>query len=133
MARAIRYLDFETLVLINREAVSLTEEKHEYEQVDEERIRRLIEEVKLARNEVDFSEAIVRKASLLAFKIASGQHFHEGNKRTALIAVSAFLRMNGNTIDIRDRDLVSVIDRAGIAAASLNEMESIVRRLVRNE
>ena len=66
------------------------------------------------------------------FRIATGQHFHEGNKRTSLVAGLAFLNMNGYTMDIRDKDLVAVIDRAGIAAASFNELHDAIKRLVRN-
>ncbi len=45
----------------------------------------------------------------------------------------AFLKMNGRSIDIRRQELVSVVDRAGIAAASLNDVEEVIRKLIRNE
>ncbi|MDA4127863.1 MAG: type II toxin-antitoxin system death-on-curing family toxin [Thaumarchaeota archaeon] len=131
--KVIRHLDFPTLVLINREVVSLTGEKHEYDQEDESRIKSLAEEIVREYNQEEFRESIVRKTSLLVFRIATGQHFHEGNKRTALVAASAFLRMNGCSVNIKDEGFVSVVDRAGIAAANLNEIESVLRRLVRSE
>ena len=38
---------------------------------------------------------IAHQAALLAHGIAEGQHFLEGNKRTALVCLTAFLRING--------------------------------------
>lgn len=67
---------------------------------------------------------------MLIFKIASGQNFQEGNKHTALVAGLAFLRMNGSTFDIKDAELVSVIDRAGVATATLRDVKDVLRRLV---
>ena len=64
--------------------------------------------------------------------MASGQYFHEGNKRTALVAGLAFLRMNGYSLDIRDEEFVSVLDRAGISTANLTDVRKTIRRLVRN-
>jgi death-on-curing protein len=120
--KSIHHLDFSTLALINKEVVSLTKEPHEFTQEDEERIWVLLEDVGSKGNDKEFKEAIIEKASLLIYRIARGQHFHEGNKRTALVAGSAFLQMNGYSIDIKNRELVSVIDRAGIASASLNDV-----------
>lgn len=38
---------------------------------------------------------ISQQAALLAHGIAEGQHFLEGNKRTALVCLTAFLGLNG--------------------------------------
>ena len=65
------------------------------------------------RNEVGLSGALGRpqnyahyqgadialQAAVLAHGIAEGQHFLEGNKRTALVALRTFLSINGYTID----------------------------------
>jgi prophage maintenance system killer protein len=91
-----------------------------------------VKEVELRANNEEFKEAMIQKTSLLMYRIACGQHFHEGNKRTALVAGSAFLQMNGYSIDIKDGGLVSVIDKAGIATASLNDVYKVVKRLIRN-
>lgn len=37
-------------------------------------------------------------AAVLAHGVAEGQNFVEGNKRTALVALGLFLRLNGHTI-----------------------------------
>ena len=65
-------------------------------------------------------------------RIASGQHFHAGNKRTALVAGLAFFEMNGFTMDIKDSGLVSVLDKAGLAMADLEDVMVVLRRLVRH-
>lgn len=129
-AARIRHVDFRTLITINKEVVSLTMEPHEYTEEDEKKIRSLLQEVESAHNSEDLEEAVGRKTALLVFRIATGQYFHEGNKRTALVAALAFLHMNGFSIDIKNKELLSVVDKAGIARATLNETYDVVRRLI---
>ena len=128
----IRLFDFQTLVNINKEVVSLTGDKHEYTREDERELRQLLTEVQETANAEERRESIIQKVSLLIFRLASGQHFHEGNKRTALTAGESFLRANGYTIEISDKELVQVVDKAGIGQAGLSEVREIVRRLIRN-
>lgn len=132
VGKPVHHIDFDALILINKEVVSLTKEKHEYTEEDERRIRSLLKDVEQLGVEADFEEEILGKASLLIFKIASGQYFHEGNKRTALVAGLAFLQMNGYTLDIKNADLVGVVDRAGISTATLNDVQAALRRLNRS-
>ena len=79
----------------------------------------------------DFEEAVPEKASLLVFKVASGQYFRAGNQRTALVAGAAFLRKNGFAVDMRDRVLVSFVDKVGIAAASLDDLHEAMKRVLK--
>lgn len=130
--KPIRHVDFDTLILINREVVSLTRETHEFTDEDERRIRSMLNDVEHLSDDVDPKEMIIGKASLLIFRVASGQYFHEGNKRTALVAGLSFLQMNGFTADIRNADLIAVIDRAGVAAATLNDVQAVLKRMIRN-
>jgi len=132
LARVVRHLDFDALVLINKQVVSLTEERHEYDEEDEKRMKALLRSVKELDVGKNVNERIIEKAALLIFRIASGQNFHEGNKRTALVAGLAFLRMNGYTLDIRDQRLVSVVDRAGVATATLKEVKDVLQKLVKH-
>jgi death-on-curing protein len=125
-------MDFDTLVLVNKEVVSLTKERHEYTEEDEKKIRSLLKDVELLKAGASHKEEILAKASLLMFRIASGQYFHEGNKRTALVAGLAFLRMNGCTLNIKNEDLVAVVDRAGISTATLSDVHATLRRLIKN-
>lgn len=64
--------------------------------------------------------------------VASGQHFDEGKKRTALVAGSAFLKMNGYELNLKAPDLVATIDKAGIGLATLNDVRETVKRFVRD-
>jgi prophage maintenance system killer protein len=133
LRKTIRYIDFDTLVRINKEAASLTADKHEYTAEDERRMRSLLKRVEEVEPANGRTEAeILEKASLLMYGIASGQHFHEGNKRTALVAGLAFLEMNGLTLDIKNPDLLAVVDKAGISAAGLNDVRGILQKLIRN-
>jgi death-on-curing family protein len=122
-------MDMDTLVSVNKAVVTLTNEKHEYTPADGEKLEELLEEVTSRADNQDFGEAIPEKASLLVFKIASGQHFHAGNKRTALVAGLVFLRKNGFTIKLDDPDYVSLVDKVGMAAASLDDLNAVMRRL----
>ncbi len=132
MVATIRHIDFGTLSMINKQVVSLTGEKHEYTEEDEKRIKSMLEEIEEVTRSNDLGAAIREKAALLIFRIASGQNFHEGNKRTALVAGLAFLEMNGYTLDIKNPRLVSVVDRTGVATASLNDIRTTLRKLIRN-
>ncbi len=128
--RTVHHMDLPTLVSINKEVVSLTREPHEYSAADGEQLGVLLGEVAARADNQDFEEAVPEKASLLIFKTASGQHFHAGNKRTALVAGLVFLRKNGYKIKIDDPDFVSVVDKAGMAAATLDDLFGVMRRLI---
>ena len=130
--RSVHHLDFDALVLINKEVVSLTGEEHQFNGEDARGMKSLLRDVEEAGAGEDLEETLLAKASLLMFGIASGQHFHEGNKRTALVAGIAFLQMNGRAVDIRDEGLVGVIDRAGVGRATLNDLTAKLRSLVKH-
>jgi len=130
--RSVHHLDFDALVLINKEVVSLTGEEHQFNGEDARGMKSLLRDVEEAGAGEDLEETLLAKASLLMFRIASGQHFHEGNKRTALVAGIAFLQMNGRAVDIRDEGLVGVIDRAGVGRATLNDLTAKLRSLVKH-
>ena len=130
--RRIRYPDFQAITKINRKVVSLTSDEHAYTKEDEQKVRRLLSNVRKTANDEELSEAIIQKTSLLIFQIAGGQHFHEGNKRTALAAAEAFLKFNGHTMNMGDRALLDVVYKAGIGKAGLSNVKDIVRRLIRS-
>lgn len=128
--KSIHHMDFESLVEVNKEVASLTMEAHGYSEADGEKLEELIAEVESRADNEDFDEAVVDKASFLVFKIASGQHFHAGNKRTALVAGLLFLRKNGFNIDMTDESFVSSVDKVGVAAATLDDLYSVMKDLV---
>jgi death-on-curing family protein len=122
-------MDLPTLIAVNREVVLLTSEPHEYSKADGEQLESLLKEVASRADNQVFAEAIPEKASLLVFKLASGQHFRAGNKRTALVAGLVFLRKNGYKIKIDDPRLVSIVDKAGMARANLDDVYDIMGTL----
>ena len=127
--KTIHHPDFETLVAVNREVVALTKEPHGYSEADGEKIAELVREMEHRADNQAFDEAVVDKAALLVFKLASGQYFKSGNRRTALVAGAVYLAKNGYSIDLNSAGLVSAVDRAGIAAASLDEVYDVLRGL----
>lgn len=120
--KTIHHLDFEALVGVNGAVVALTGEPHAYSEADRGKLAALVKEVEGRANNLSPGEAVPEKASLLMFKIASGQYFRAGNKRTALVSGVAFLQKNGYTVNIRDASLVDAVDRVGVGAASLDDV-----------
>ena len=127
--KIVHHMDFDALANVNKAVVSLTGEPHGYADADKRKLSSLIEEVEHRADNQDFEEAVPEKASLLIFKVATGQYFRAGNKRTALVAGLAFLLKNGYTIDITNSELVSTVDRVGIAAASLDDLYAVMGEL----
>lgn len=131
MARkTIHHLDYETLVDVNKGVVALTREAHGLSPADSRKLSELVKQVEQRADNQDFDEAVADKASLLIYEVARGQFFRAGNKRTALVAGLAFLAKNGRTLDIKDPGFVGAVDRAGIAAADLDDLYAEVTRLV---
>jgi len=127
--KTVHHMDFDALLEVNREVVLLTREPHEYSSADGMKLKDLLKEDEERSDNEKLDEAVADKAAYLIYKLASGQHFRGGNKRTALVAGMVFLRKNGYTIDMSNRDLVSVVDRAGMAAADLDDLYDVIRRL----
>ena len=127
--RTVHHMDLPALVAVNREVVLLTHEPHEYSKADGEQLESLLKEVASRADNQGFEEAIPEKASLLVFKLATGQHFRAGNKRTALVAGLVFLRKNGYGVKVDDPELISVVDKAGVAGASLDDVYDVIGRL----
>ena len=121
-AKAVRHMDLDSLLLVNRSVVQLSGEAHEFTKADGEKLKELLAEAEARAANEQFEAAVIDKASLLVFRLASGQHFKAGNKRTALVAGAVFLRKIGYAVDLSDSSLVSAVDRAGMAAASLDDV-----------
>jgi len=129
--KTIQHMDLEALSEVNKEVVLLTREEHGYSTADGRKLRKLLKEVELRAGNEDFDEALAEKAALLVYDIARGQYFHAGNKRTALVAGLAFLAKNGENIDIMDPVLVETVDKAGIAAADLDDLLTVMSGLLK--
>jgi death-on-curing family protein len=131
--KTIHHVDYETLLEVNRAVVALTKEKHEYSPADSRKLRGLIKEVEQRADNQEFEEAVAEKAALLVYDIARGQYFHAGNKRTALVTGLAFLLKNGHSVDIENEEFVSTVDKAGIAAADLDDLYDVIRAIISKE
>jgi prophage maintenance system killer protein len=127
----IRYPDFQAIVRVNRKVVTLTSDEHVYTKDDEQKIRRLLADVRKIANDEEPAESIIQKTSLLIFQIAGGQHFHEGNKRTALAVAEAFLKFNGYTMNVKDSSLLDVVYKASMGQAGLSNVRDIIRQLIK--
>ena len=128
--KTVHHMDFTTLVGVNKEVVSLTGETHQYSPADKKKLEALVAEVESRADNQDFEDAVREKAALLVYKVASGQYFHAGNKRTALVAGLAFLRKNGYKADLKNPELVSTVDKVGMAAAGLDDLVGVLGNLI---
>lgn len=126
--KAVHHLTFDALTDVNRVVVALSKEEHGYSEADAQKLQELVVEVENRAEDREYDEAVLDKCSILVFKIASGQHFKAGNKRTALVAGAVFLMKNGHSLDISDPEFVSMVDRVGIAAATLEELHTALDR-----
>lgn len=122
--KAVHHMDLDTLIEVNREVVALTNERSEVAPADRKKLVEALAEVESRADNVSFVEAVPEKASLLVFKLASGQYFRAGNKRTALVSGLVFLRKNGYKLDLDDSELVSTVDKVGVASATLEDLFS---------
>lgn len=127
-SKVIHHLGLEELVYVNRVVVALTKEEHIYSEADGKKMEDVLREVEARADNLSPEEAIPEKASLLVFKIASGQYFRAGNKRTALVAGVAFLLKNGYSLNVKDAALVDTVDKAGVAAATLDDLFAVIGR-----
>ena len=73
---------------------------------------------------------IAMQAAVLAHGIAEGQHFPEGNNRTALVALRTFLAVNGYGVDARQEEranwILSLSERASIEQLAARIRAAIV-------
>ena len=129
--KSIHHLGFKDLVNVNRAVVALSREDHAYTEADGKKLASIVEEVEARADGMPPEEALPDKAALLVFKLASGQYSHAGNKRTALVSGVAFLRKNGLALSIRDQALVDTVDRAGMAAATLDDLFAVMGGLLK--
>ncbi|MDG6980863.1 MAG: hypothetical protein JRN51_07080 [Nitrososphaerota archaeon] len=130
MAKTVHHLDLDTLVHVNKSVVALSGETHSYSESDGKKMSALVKEVEGRADNAAPDESIPDKAALLMFKVASGQYFHAGNKRTSLVSGAVFLAKNGYSLKLNDISLVDVVDRAGMGAASLDDVYAVVRGLL---
>ncbi|MDG6985399.1 MAG: hypothetical protein JRM73_01455 [Nitrososphaerota archaeon] len=128
--KTVHHLDFDALVHVNEAVVALSSEAHSYSESDGKKMSALVKEVEGRADNAAPDEAIPDKAALLMFKVASGQYFHAGNKRTSLVSGAAFLAKNGYSLKLNDLALVDVVDRAGMGAATLDDVYAAVRGLL---
>lgn len=130
-SRTVRHPTFDALVAVNKAVVALSQEEHGYSEADAKKLAALVGEVELRDDGMPFDDAVLDKCSFLVFRLASGQYFRGGNKRTALVAGSAFLLKNGYRLDVSDPELVSAIDRAGVGDATLERLQSSLESAMR--
>ena len=128
--KTIHHMDLKTLLEVNEVVVALTGESHQFAAADGRKLSKLVKEVEKRADNQGYEEAVAEKAALLVYKVASGQYFHAGNKRTALVAGATFLAKNGKGLNLEDEEFVSTVDKVGIAAADLDDLYARVEDLM---
>ena len=85
---------------------------------------------KVGRRESSFKQRMLKKSSFLMFRLARGQRFYEGNKRTAFMVTREFLLENGYTLPTSNR-LGRVLTLVALDRLPLNSIEKEIVRLVK--
>jgi death on curing protein len=73
------------------------------------------------------SADLALQAAVLAHGIAEGQHFIDGNKRTALVAMLTFMEINGFRVEASERELADWILSLS-KGATPEDLAEILRR-----
>jgi death-on-curing family protein len=131
----IRYPSLVVIIEINRSVVSLTKDEHSFDEYDRSRLSQILDEMKTEGENPSVKTIkgrIVKKASYLMFRLASGQHFHEGNKRTAIVATATFLAANGFVMPQGNPAIERLLDKIAIGSpdVDIRQLESVMEGLV---
>ncbi|MFY3741770.1 MAG: death-on-curing protein [Candidatus Nitrosomirales archaeon] len=117
-----KYPTFEAIVAFNeREVIGSSEE---YRLEDEKRLRKILDDVKEYGEGLSTKDALMKKASLLIFRITLVQPFHEGNKRTAYVSAKAFLNDNGFSILAPKEEVFEILEGVVFGRIDLNHVET---------
>ncbi|MBI5133666.1 MAG: type II toxin-antitoxin system death-on-curing family toxin [Thaumarchaeota archaeon] len=116
-----KYPTFEAIVEFNRQEVTSSSEQYKLE--DENRLRKILEDVKKQGEELSIKEALIKKTSFLIFRMTSVQPFHEGNKRTAYVTTKVFLNANGFSIRVSKEEVFEILEGIVFGRINLNHVE----------
>ncbi len=72
---------------------------------------------------------IAHQAAVLAHGIAEGQHFLEGNKRTAVVSMTSFLELNGYDVSASERELFRWIRDLGKPGDEETQIECLASQV----
>ena len=121
MLMQFKYPTFEAIVEFNKQEVTGSSEQYKLE--DENRLRKILEDVKREGEGLPTKLALIKKASFLLFRITSVQPFHEGNKRTAYVTTKAFLNANGFSIRVSKEEIFEILEGIVFGRINLNDVE----------
>jgi death-on-curing protein len=76
----------------------------------------------------DAYASVPEKAAAYGFFIAEAQAFIDGNKRTAAIAMEAFLLLNGYELRMSDDEIAELFERLGAGGVSQVEFFELISR-----
>lgn len=117
------WLNLADVIALNREIVLWSDEPHQLLHPEnlESAIARPINSYHYGNTDVAYL------AADLLYGIAANHPFIQGNKRTALVAAEAFLRMNGFDLHLPDRDFVAaMVINAVTGSVSVDDMADML-------
>lgn len=124
-----KYPTVEAIAEFNREEVSRNAEQYALE--DETRLRKILQDVRKEGEGLPAKDALIKKASLLIFRITMVQPFHEANKRTAYVSTKAFLNANGFSIRTPKEEVFDLLEGIVFGRIDLNQVEAwVTKRIV---
>lgn len=103
----IRFLSSDDLILINERLINMKTPGEMLGVFDENALHRSQQAPNMYRA-LTYTEDIITLASVLLHSLAVNHPFHNANKRTAVVATSMFLLLNGYELTAPDSELVEV-------------------------
>jgi death on curing protein len=125
---ATEYLDLDDAIAGHAEAVEISVEQAAAALLNPGQL-----ESALARpqNAAIYENAdIIRQAATLFWGIASSQAFNDGNKRTAVVLLRAFLNLNGYDLTLSEDERFELTLAVAATHASLDDVETQLRAAV---
>jgi death on curing protein len=91
--------------------------------INENSLSWVLEAIQYPLFDVDRFPTISEKAAALAWTIISRHVFIDGNKRTGMIALDTFLRMNGFYLMVSDDDILTTAQKIATSSQSNYTLE----------
>lgn len=124
----IEYLDREDAFDAYAEAVEVSVEQARLSLLNDDRLESALAR---PRNAAAYEDAdIVRQAATLFWGIASNHAFQDGNKRTAVVMLRAFMNLNGYDLELSDDARFDLALAVADGRVGVDEVETLLRPAV---
>ncbi|HZY47069.1 MAG TPA: type II toxin-antitoxin system death-on-curing family toxin [Candidatus Bathyarchaeia archaeon] len=118
----IKYLSSDRVEWVHGRILELTD--GDRGDVSKGNLEFILAKVENVGERLDRDRAIVKKAAFLLYNLVTRHPFVNGNKRTALEVVQAFLELNGYTIQVKKDEAYMLLSDIAAGKALLSRVEN---------